>query len=417
MSVEIEPESPPRPRRAELVLVGPGGRVLGKLPPLPVAAPWWPEASSVVAAVRERFGLEVTLLRLLSSEERDRRGGRVTYLAEVGDVAAAALVPELEPWDLELEEQPLRLPYAEPGGPRRDLEWARGVLAQRGHELSAARQVKTWNLSSLWCLTLADASQVWLKVVPPFFSHEARVIAAMPPGARVPTVLGHDGAGRALLAEIPGEDRFEASLAQRSAMIELLVELQQHWLGRSAELLALGLPDYRGAVLRHAVARSIDVERAALDAADARLLEQLVQGWSERFERVAEAGVPDTLVHGDFHSGNVRASGSDLTLLDWADSGVGHPLLDCAAFLERAPLEQQAPLLAHWCDVWRRVLPGADPARAWRLLEPVAAARQAVIYHVFLDNIEPAERVYHWSDPALWLRRTAKLLRASAGLG
>ena len=413
MSIESEPpEPPPRPRLAQLVLVGPDGVVLGQLPAVRAALPWWPEAASVVAAVRERFGLEVTLLRLLSTEELDRRGGRVTYLAEVADVAAAH-VPELEPWHLPLEAQPLRLPYAEPGGPRRDLAWARGVLAQRGHELSSARQVKTWNLSSLWCLTLTDGSQVWLKVVPPFFSHEARVIAAMPPGARVPTLLGHDGAGRALLAEIPGEDLFEASLAERSAMIELLVELQQHWRGRSAELLALGLPDYRSDALQQAVARSIDVERAGLDPEDGRLLDELVQGWHERFERVAEAGVPDTLVHGDFHSGNVRASGNSLTLLDWADSGVGHPLLDCAAFLERAPLEQRAPLLAHWCDTWRRVLPAADPARACELLEPVAAARQAVIYHVFLNNIEPAERVYHCNEPALWLRRTARLLRIS----
>jgi hypothetical protein len=45
------------------------------------------------------------------------------------------------------------------------------------------------------------------------------------------------------------------------------------------------------------------------------------------------------------------------------------------------------------------------------LLAPVAAARQAVIYQKFLDNIEPAERVYHRSDPADWLRRTVALLR------
>ena len=46
------------------------------------------------------------------------------------------------------------------------------------------------------------------------------------------------------------------------------------------------------------------------------------------------------------------------------------------------------------------------------LLAPVAAARQAVIYRKFLDNIEPSEHPYHRADPARWLTRTAALVRA-----
>jgi hypothetical protein len=45
------------------------------------------------------------------------------------------------------------------------------------------------------------------------------------------------------------------------------------------------------------------------------------------------------------------------------------------------------------------------------LLAPVAAARQAVIYRKFLDNIEPSEWPYHRGDPALWLRETAAIVR------
>ena len=61
--------------------------------------------------------------------------------------------------------------------------------------------------------------------------------------------------------------------------------------------------------------------------------------------------------------------------------------------------------------VWRRAIRESDPARAAQLLAPVAAARQAVIYRMFLDNIEPSEHVYHAGDPATWLRRTAELAR------
>ena len=50
-------------------------------------------------------------------------------------------------------------------------------------------------------------------------------------------------------------------------------------------------------------------------------------------------------------------------------------------------------------------MPGSDPARAAALLTPVAALRQALIYQIFLDGIEPDERVYHAADPAHWLAR------------
>jgi hypothetical protein len=47
--------------------------------------------------------------------------------------------------------------------------------------------------------------------------------------------------------------------------------------------------------------------------------------------------------------------------------------------------------------------------RAAALLALIAAARQAVIYRRFLDNIEPSEHPYHKADPAMWLKRTAAL--------
>jgi hypothetical protein len=91
-------------------------------------------------------------------------------------------------------------------------------------------------------------------------------------------------------------------------------------------------------------------------------------------------------------------------LLDWADSGVGHPLLDQPAFLDAIPGDCAGAVRAHTgCNNGARAVPGSDPARASVLLAPVAAARQAVIYRNFLDNIEPSEQVYHRADPPTWL--------------
>jgi Ser/Thr protein kinase RdoA (MazF antagonist) len=215
-----------------------------------------------------------------------------------------------------------------------------------------------------------------------------------------------------LLDELPGEDRHGAAdLDELGRMVELLVGLQRAWIGRADSLLALGLPDYRGPALTAAIADVLARTELAVD--DRRLLCDFVDGLPARFAEVSACGLPDTLVHGDLHPGNFRGDAQTLALLDWGDAGVGHPLLDQSAFLDRVPAEVVGQVRAVWSAAWRRDRPGCEPERAAQLLAPVAAARQAVIYRRFLDRIEPAEQVYHREDPALWLGKTAELLRAS----
>src|SRR5262249_30721728 len=132
----------------------------------------------------------------------------------------------------------------------------------------------------------------------------------------------------------------------------------------------------------------------------------------ERLAAIDACGVPDTLMHGDFHPGNVRGDGSGLRLLDWGDSGVGHPILDETAFGARLPDADRLLARTTWDAAWRDAVPGCDPSRAADLLAPVAALRAAVVYQRFLDAIEPSERVYHHADPVFWLSRAAELATA-----
>jgi hypothetical protein len=327
----------------------------------------------------------------------------VTYLAEVATPVAAAA------WGGELDEHPLRMPWARPGGPARDLAWADSILAARGmRRIGPAEQVRTWNLSSLWRLPV-DGQTVWLKAVPPFFAHEGRMLARMQ-GGPVPTVIGHDD-GRVLMAEIPGDDLYNAPPARMHEMARLLVGLQRAWSERIEELLALGLPDWRPAALAGAIASVVERTCDALSAEDRETLARFVDGLADRLAAAAACGLPQTLVHGDFHTGNLRGDESALVLLDWGDCGVGHPLLDEASFLHHLSPADADRVRAQWHSVWRAAVPGSDPARASRLLAPAAAARQAVVYRAFLDHIEPSEWPYHEGDPATWLARAAALVR------
>jgi hypothetical protein len=297
-----------KPRTAELVLVTPDGAPIGSLPPVAVATPWWQDVEPVVSAVRDHHGIDVVILRLLNAELPQPHGGRVTYLAEVAEPVRAA------PWTGMLDENPRRCSFARPGGPTADLAWARAQLAERGlRPTASATQVRTWNLSSLWRLPV-EGQTTWLKVVPHFFSHEGRLLAIMD-GHSVPTVLGHE-AGRMLLAEIAGRDLYVADLPQRKEMVKVIVGLQQQWSDRVEELLALGLPDWRAAALSAAIVEVVDRTSEEVSADKRITLAEFLRDLPRRFKDIAACGLPDSLVHGDFHSGNFRGDGQSLTLLD-----------------------------------------------------------------------------------------------------
>ena len=399
-------ENNPPPRIAEIVLVTPDGKVCGWLPPVAVATPWWQDAAPVTDAVRKQFGIDIVLLRLLSADLPEPAGGRVTYLAEVSEPVEAL------PWCGTLDDHPLRLPYARPGGPKAEFDWALGALARLGIAVTGEpAQVRSWNLSSVWRIP-SEGQTVWLKSVPPFFAHEAMMIATLD-GNKTPRLLASEGA-KMLLAEIPGEDLHEPNPRQRLEMVSILTRLQARFAGRAEELLATGLPDWRAPALEAAIIDVISRTKSQLPAQDEAALHEFAERLPGRFAAIAACGIPDTLVHGDFHPGNFRGQGGELILLDWGDSGIGHPLLDQPAFLERAPEAELISVQRHWNREIQNAWPGSDPARASRLLAPVAAARQAVIYRKFLDNIEPSERVYHRNDPARWLRRAADSLRGEA---
>ncbi|MGD0081874.1 MAG: aminoglycoside phosphotransferase family protein [Acidimicrobiales bacterium] len=387
-------------RSVTLVVVSRSGRVLGALAPFDVETPWWQEVEPIRRAVPG-----VAVLRMLDAEPAPGHvmGGRVTYLVEALDGASTALGQPgvLRDWGGRLTDDPLRMPWAHPGGPEADLEWAAAQVPING----PAVQRRTWNLSSIWSLPTEDGL-IWLKCVPPFFGHEAAVLSLLGT-ERVPRLLAADS-HRMLLADLPGHDGYFAPFEAHRDLIDVLVDLQLSTIDRIGELRAAGVPDGRWHGLLEA-ADAVVRRWAPEDEA----LRQLIDTADRRIDAIAECGLPDVLVHGDAHSGNARVGEGAGTGIwfDWGDCRIGHPITDVAV-LARPGTEQAEALRTHWLDRWARSLPGTDPHRAWQLVRPLAALGEAVTYQGFLDGIEASERPYHVNDVLPCLAKAAALARA-----
>jgi hypothetical protein len=287
-----------------LVVLDEAGRVLGALPPYDVPQPWWMVVADVVAGAKERFGVDVTVLRLLQADRPRHPGGTVHYAVQLNPPAYGPSHPAYgllthvgDHLRAQAEgDHPRRAAYARPGGPQATLAW--GVAALGQERVVATVQQRTWNLSAIWRLETATG-RYWLKEVPDFFQHEGttlRWLLAAGYDDRVPALVADSGP-RLLMADCPGESLYEAD-----GSTSLAIAADLHAIQRNVsvdELLDLGVPDRR-----RLGERLTEVVRAYGDPADERL-RRLVDALPDRLAQLDECGLPETLVHGDLHGGNV----------------------------------------------------------------------------------------------------------------
>ena len=351
----------------------------------------------------------MVILRLLGADLPRPPGGRSPTSPRSLDHCPTAAREQLAPWTGRSWTTRSGSAGRAPAAPTPTSSGPSGVLRTLGLErVGPAEQVRTWNLSSIWRLPLAGGS-AWLKVVPPFFAHEGDMLRLLQ-GGPVPRLLGHDR-DRTLLADIPGDDRYDAEPPELLEMVSRLVALQAAWIGRTDELLAIGLPDWRGPALTPAIA-AWSTAAAASSRPPTAGPSSVRGGLPSTHRRDRRLRYPGHVRPRRLPPGQRPRDAGSLVLLDWGDCGVGHPLLDLPAFLDRIPPGAVDRVRPQWLIAWRTAVPGSDPDRAAALLAPVASARQALIYQVFLDGIEASEHPYHRHDPADWLARAATLVRA-----
>ncbi|MFF1905146.1 phosphotransferase family protein [Kitasatospora sp. NPDC058218] len=415
-----------------------GDDYLGPVGPFEVDGAWWSSAAPVVERVSEELGVPVLVLRLAEvADGGGGSGGHVVYHVEalerpagpVPHQAGARTAALLGPAER-------RAGWATPSGLRAALDWAERTLHRAGRPVAGpVEQVRTWNLSGLFRYRTATGVDAWLKAINPTFNAgEGEVIALLGSvdPTLVPPMLGADPVhGWLLLDHVPGEDCWGPSAEQVADVVPRLVAAQAA-LAADGRAAAAGLRDRTPRTLVTQVAALLDRLEAANEAKEAEEAEEtgpagsapaapgaagasltageltaaraLAARLPALVADLAACGLPETLVHGDFHPGNWRSDGTRAVVVDYADSCLGHPALDGLRPRQYVSDERWAQVAEVWARAWREHAPGSDPERALRLVEPLYHLSYAVRYQEFLDHVEISERPYHEGDPVNEIR-------------
>ncbi|MER7755152.1 aminoglycoside phosphotransferase family protein [Kitasatospora sp. NPDC097643] len=391
------------------------GEYFGPLGPFEVPLGWWSSVDGVVERAAELAGVPVLVVRLAEGvSETGGHGGRVAYHAEALRRPVGPAGPAARPMDAGtaalLGPAERRAAWATPEGLRAALDWAAQELARIGRPAAGpARQIRTWNLSGLFRIPTTGGPDAWLKTTTPAFNARESEVIALLGGADptlVPPVLAADPAGgRLLLDHVPGEDCWEPSAEAVADVVPRLVAAQAAFAadGRAA---AAGLRDRTPRTLLAQAQALLDrlPGESDLTAEELAAARRLVGELPALLDELAACGLPETLVHGDFHPGNWRSDGERSVVVDYADACLGHPALDGLRPRQYLAPERWEQFVSVWEQAWREHAPQARPRRALELVEPLYHLSYAVRYQEFLDHIETSERPYHEGDPAAEIR-------------
>lgn len=283
-------------------------------------------------------------------------------------------------------------PWILPGWIDGAKAWIHGELERLGRAVDGPIEQTHLRPWSTVLTVPTRGGTVFFKASAGDLTHETAVTQALArwlPGD-LPEVLAADSErGWMLMAN--GGTRFrevlaaEQDLGRWEAALPRYAELQMVVAEHLDELLALGIPDRRLAVLPSRFVEVLDETEAhmighpdGLTTAEYRRLLELAPLHAERCQRLAAFGIPESIHHGDLHDGNIFLQDGRYLFFDWGDASAAHPFFSLrTAFVSlenTLGLAEDAPefdrLRDAYLEPWTRV--GSPP----ELLEAFDLARR-----------------------------------------
>ncbi len=309
-----------------------------------------------------------------------------------------------------------RPPWARPGWYRQAATWIKDQLAQRGITITGPLEpVRHWSLSCV-LRAVTHEDNIYFKTVAalPLFVNEAAMVATLSQlyPQDVPTPLAVDQQRDwMLLPELTQIVGWGAPLAQRLAFLSRFGQVQATAVRHLEALFAAGCLDRRLAWLETQIEPLLttDFILTTVTADERAQLSALIPRLQSLCRELAAYHIPETLVHGDLHGGNVAVCGDSFFYFDWTDACISHPFFDMLNIFMEKDTAVQTQLRDAYLAQWTAFEPRPRLLAVWSLAEVLGAVHHAISYWHIVSNLEPHTR--HELDSAIpyWLRKIVTL--------
>ncbi len=340
----------------------------------------------------------------------------------------ASVSAAVEKWFAEIDRpHDLRAPWEDIGWHDSACSWIRDQLSSIGLPASGPIiQDRAWGLSCTMRIA-TESGNVYFKATPPFMAHEGRAMQAVaencpelvPPPLALDSERGWllmpDFGGR-MLHECPDIRRWEEALRIFSTAQVRQADHVGFWMTQN-------IPDRRltrmVAMIDPLIASCAQMLNGGSDGlteAEINDLRSLSMPLKLVCARLAQFGVPHTLVHGDL-GGNILMTDAGYTYFDWTDVCISHPFFEMAtisgAYFDESVLrdnpDAETRLRDAYLKPWTGILPMERLVEEFEHSRPLGTLHQAMTYMWILTNISPDARPELHGGLLHWVRNLLRL--------
>lgn len=294
-----------------------------------------------------------------------------------------------------------------------DIEaWAAGRLDAAGTPLTGPlEQLRSWEISGIWRARTTEGLRYVKATAPsPLFVDEGAVtatLAALFPG-RVAEPVAVDSAGRRMIMiDFGAALGWSAPLEDAVDVVRDFARLQIDSIEHVDALSRAGLIDRRLAHLAATVPGWVAATdlRAWFTPAEVPRVRALAAELPVLAGRLAAYGLPDTLLHGDMHTGNVARRPGGFVYFDWTDASIGHPFLDMITIRRATDPERREALRDAYLSEWSAFGDPVELLAAWDAAGVCTAFHHALSYASIVSALEPPVDPDFTDDMGAWLRQ------------
>jgi hypothetical protein len=318
------------------------------------------------------------------------------------------------------------LPWEQPGWLEQAKAWILAQLQQRGRSVTGPLEVLHQRPWSTFARVPTDKGLVFFKAPSPRFVYEAgltEALASWRPDCTAPLLAVDRHSGWMLSADAGVTLRqLGQTVAQIDHWVRLLprfAELQIELADRVPELLALGVPDRRLAIMPHLYARLLKAGESlcvgmeqGLTPAELERLRDRRSRFAEQCEALAAYGLPETIAHEEVHEHNVLLGDGRYIFIDWSDSSVGHPFFTMLVTLRGAAhwlqLDEAGPdirrLRDAYLEPWTRFATRNALDQALALAYRLAMVNRALSWHQAMAGLPEKDRAPYADSVPGWLQ-------------